>query len=77
MVEPTEPQYEYLRIAQLINERITTMEPYAFLPGERKFAEELGTSLGTLRKALKLLAAEGRVRTLPAKGHYVIKDESS
>lgn len=41
------------------------------LPPERALAQRLGTSIGTLRKALGLLAAEGRIERIQGSGNYV------
>ncbi len=41
------------------------------LPPERAMAQQLGTSIGTLRKALGLLASEGRLQRVQGSGNYV------
>ncbi|MEM7378672.1 MAG: GntR family transcriptional regulator [Pseudomonadota bacterium] len=41
------------------------------LPPERQFARQLGTSIGTLRKALGILASEGRIERVQGSGNYV------
>ncbi|MEM6987290.1 MAG: GntR family transcriptional regulator [Pseudomonadota bacterium] len=41
------------------------------LPPERELARSLGTSVGTLRKALGVLAAEGRIERVQGSGNYV------
>ncbi len=41
------------------------------LPPERALCEEIGVSLGTVKKALKGLIAEGRVLCVPRKGNFI------
>lgn len=41
------------------------------LPPERELCEEIGLSLGTVKKALKGLVSEGRVLCVPRKGNFI------
>lgn len=45
-----------------------------FLPTEHRLCEKHGVSRGTVRSALKTLAADGLVRICPGKGAYVLGD---
>jgi GntR family transcriptional regulator len=67
------PGYEYMRVADDIERRITEGEypPGSMLPGERAMAEEQGVAIGTVRRAVAVLRERGLVVTLPAKGTFV------
>jgi GntR family transcriptional regulator len=67
------PGYEYMRVADDIERRITSGEyaPGSMLPGERAMAEEQGVAIGTIRRAVRELRDRGLVATLPAKGTFV------
>lgn len=42
------------------------------IPGERQLSEEYGIALGTARRAVQELRDRGLVRTLPARGTFVV-----
>ncbi|MFC8824940.1 GntR family transcriptional regulator [Streptomyces sp. NPDC057137] len=68
------PQYEYVKLADLIAADITSgkLPAGAALPGERAMTEIYGVSIGTVRRAVQELRDRGLVATLPAKGTYVL-----
>jgi GntR family transcriptional regulator len=63
----------YLQVRDLLLERVTggIWKPGSLLPSELHLAEELGISLGTVRKALDTLEAERVVRRRQGKGTFV------
>ena len=68
------PKSKYLKIYQVIKQRIETFE-YDFqqlLPSENKFAEEFSCSRNTVRRALSTLASDGYVQSIHGKGVRVI-----
>jgi len=68
------PQYEYVRVADDIQERIRRGElPLgARLPGEVDLGREYGVASHTARRAVRVLRERGLVATLPSKGTYVV-----
>ena len=74
-----EPNYLYSRMADHLADRIRAQDlvPGARLPGERDLAAEYGVAIGTARRAIEELRQRGLVRTLPAKGTFVIASSSS
>ncbi|MEU0797189.1 winged helix-turn-helix domain-containing protein [Amycolatopsis sp. NPDC005961] len=68
-------QYVYVAVADHIAARIEAghLPAGARLPGERELAEEYRVALGTARRALVELRERGLVRTLAAKGTFVLK----
>ncbi len=61
----------YLQLAAILRARIDAGEITARLPGEKHLQQEFGLALATVRKAVKVLRDEGRVRTVPGWGSYV------
>jgi DNA-binding GntR family transcriptional regulator len=67
------PGYLYVKLADYLAERILdgTLPGGAVLPNERALAAELQVSLGTVRRATRLLRERGLVITVPSLGTYV------
>ena len=66
----------YRQLAAILRQRIEAGEITSRLPGEKALQEEFGLALATVRKAVKVLRDEGRVRTVPGWGSYVQEPES-
>jgi GntR family transcriptional regulator len=62
----------YVRIADTLRYRLANSwnEPNARLPGESKLARQFGVSRETVREALGLLRAEGRIYSVSGKGTF-------
>lgn len=73
------PGYLYVKVADHIAARIAAGElvPNTPLPSERCLAQEYGVSLGTVRHATRLLRYRGLVKTIRAKGTYIVDDSST
>ena len=67
------PGYLYVKLADYLADRIMdgTLPAGAVLPNERALAAELEVSLGTVRRATRLLRDRGLVVTVPSLGTYV------
>ena len=68
----------YLQIRDIFSERIATAqwrsrEP---IPNEYELSVELGVSIGTIRKAMDILVAEGQVARKQGRGTFVADQES-
>lgn len=65
--------YAWKQVAAEIKRRIETgqYQPGMPIPAERRLADELGVSVGTIRKAVGVLREEGLLVTLPQKGTFV------
>jgi DNA-binding GntR family transcriptional regulator len=78
--EPEEfvPQYRYVEVADAIAADIASgrIPVGARLAGERELAEEHGVAIGTARRAVQELRDRGLVRTLAARGTYVVRQEA-
>ena len=67
------PGYLYVKLADYLADRISdgTLPRGAVLPNERSLATELEVSLGTVRRATRLLRERGLVTTVPSLGTFV------
>jgi GntR family transcriptional regulator len=68
-----EPGYLYMKLADHLAARIAdgSLRPGAMLPNERSLASKCEVSVGTVRRATRLLRNRGLVITLPGRGTYV------
>ena len=65
----------YLQLAAVLRERIESGEipPDEALPSITYLVQETGLAVGTVRKAIQVLADEGLVVTVPGRGSYATK----
>lgn len=70
------PGYLYVKLADYLTDRMGdgTLACGAVLPNERALAAEFQVSLGTVRRATRLLRERGLVTTVPGLGTYVRAD---
>jgi DNA-binding GntR family transcriptional regulator len=63
----------YLQVRDALVGRVVngTWTPTSIIPSEQDLARELGVSVGTVRKALDLMEAEGLVMRRPGRGTFV------
>lgn len=73
------PAYLYAKLADYLAACFDdgSIPPGAMLPNERRLAIECGVSLGTVRRATRLLRDRGLVVTLPGRGSYVAATDPS
>jgi DNA-binding transcriptional regulator YhcF (GntR family) len=66
--------YAWQQVAAEIKRRIESGQyrPGMPIPSERRMAEEMGVAISTIRRAVGALRDEDVLRTLPAKGTYVV-----
>ena len=66
------PEPSYLQLAAILRGRIESGEigPDEALPSITFLVQETGLAVGTVRKAIKVLADEGLVVTVPGRGSY-------
>lgn len=63
----------YLQLAAHLRERIIFGQIKARLPSISELSAETGLSVGTIRRAIKVLARENRVRAVPGRGTFVTR----
>jgi DNA-binding transcriptional regulator YhcF (GntR family) len=61
----------YLQLAAHLRERIIFGQIKARLPSLTELSAETGLAVGTIRRAIKVLARENRVRAVPGRGTFV------
>ena len=74
LVPPAEPGLSrYASLAQALRARVIAGEwsPGSALPAESQLATEHGVALGTMRRALELLAEQGFIERIHGKGTFV------
>ncbi len=74
-IDPTAPEPVYEQLADALRQRIASGEypPRTAIPSITRLCQETGLAVGTVRKAVAVLAAEGLVVTVPGKGSFVVK----
>jgi GntR family transcriptional regulator len=63
----------YLQLAAHLRERIIFGQIKARLPSISELSAETGLSVGTIRRAIKVLVRENRVRAVPGRGTFVTR----
>ena len=74
-VDHDDPEPVYLQIAEIIRGRIQSGQyaPGTPVPSIERIRQETGVAVMTIRKAMRVLAADGLVVIVPGKGTFVTK----
>lgn len=72
-IDPALPEHPYLHLADRLRTRIRSGEIVAQLPSLTTLASETGLAVGTVRRAIDVLARERLVRTVRGRGTFVIR----
>lgn len=70
-IDPRSPEHPYVQLADSLRERIKSGEIDSLLPSIMELTEETELSVGTVRRAVRLLIDEGLVYTVPGRGTFV------
>jgi len=67
----------YRQLADVLRQRIVSgkIPPLSPLPSGKTLVETYGVARGTVEKAIRVLQAEGLVRTVPGRGIFVVPAE--
>lgn len=73
IIDPAAPEPAFMQLAAIIRARIAdgTYPPRSRIPSITEIVAETGLAIGTIRKAIKVLADEGLVATVPGHGTFV------
>ncbi len=71
VIDPGAVEHTYLQLARQLREGIAAGEIGPRMPSIMELTEETGLAVNTVRRAIKLLAAEGLVVTYPGRGTFV------
>lgn len=74
VIDPDSPEHPYEQLARHLRDRIRAGDITGRLPSLMRLVEETGLSLNTAQKAVKVLADEGVVFTMPGRGVFVRKN---
>ena len=71
-IDPHGDQPSYVQLADALRDLITTgaIGPREPLPSITRMQQETGLSVGTIRRAVRVLADEGTVYVVPGRGTY-------
>jgi GntR family transcriptional regulator len=72
-IDPASPEHPYLQLAGRLRALIRSGATVAQLPSLTTLTSETGLAVGTVRRAIDILAQEGLVRTVPGRGTFVIR----
>lgn len=74
MIDPTAEIPPYRQLAEIILSRISdgTYPKGSRLPSESDYMEEFELGRNTVRRAMALLRDQGKVKTVPTRGTYVL-----
>lgn len=70
-IDPRSPEHPYVQLARLIRERIASGDIDSVLPSIMELTEQTGLSVGTVRRAMKILIEENLIYTVPGRGTFV------
>lgn len=71
-IDPLAPEPSYLQLAAILRGQIESgeIQPRQPVPSITYLVGETGLAVGTVRRAIKVLADEGLVMTVPGRGTY-------
>jgi DNA-binding GntR family transcriptional regulator len=72
-IDPASPEHPYLQLAARLRERIRSGDITAKLPSLNELTSQTGLAVGTVRRAIDVLADEQLVRKVPGRGTFVIR----
>jgi DNA-binding GntR family transcriptional regulator len=72
-IDPASPEHPYLQLAARLRERIRSGDITAQLPSLNQLTRQTGLAVGTVRRAIDILAREQLVRKVPGRGTFVIR----
>ncbi|WP_166356155.1 GntR family transcriptional regulator [Phytoactinopolyspora limicola] len=70
-VDPHSPVPKHAQVRARILDAIDDLEPHSSVPSERVLSTQYGVARMTVRQALELLVAEGRLYRVPGRGTFV------
>jgi DNA-binding GntR family transcriptional regulator len=73
VIDPSSPEHPYRQLASWLRARIRSGEISAQLPSLSTLTAQTGLAVGTVRRAIDLLARDGLVRKVPGRGTFVIR----
>jgi DNA-binding GntR family transcriptional regulator len=75
-IDPASPEHPYVQLAGRLRERILSGDITSQLPSLNQLTSQTGLAVGTVRRAIDVLANEQLVRKVPGRGTFVIRPGS-
>ncbi len=72
LIDGTSSEHPYLQLAARLRDRIQAGEIVSRLPSLTELTGQTGLAVGTVRRAIDVLAQEHLVRTVPGRETFVI-----
>lgn len=72
-IDPASPVHPYLQLAAQLRDAIAAGDITTTLPSITALRAQTGLSVGAVRRAIAVLAAEGLVHTVPGRGTFVTR----
>ena len=76
-IDSASPEHAYLQLAALLRQRILSGEIASKLPSLTELTAETHLAVGTVRRAIDVLARECLVQRVPGRGTFVINSDST
>jgi GntR family transcriptional regulator len=72
VIDVASPEHPYLQLVDRLREQIQAGDIVSRLPSLTELTSQTGLAVGTVRRAIDILAREQLVRTVPGRGTFVI-----
>ena len=76
-IDSASPEHAYVQLAALLRRRIRSGEITSKLPSLTELTGETHLAVGTVRRAIDVLARERLVQRVPGRGTFVINSAST
>ena len=75
-IDSASPEHAYVQLAALLRQRILSGEIASKVPSLTELTDETHLAVGTVRRAIDVLARERLVERVPGRGTFVINSDS-
>jgi len=76
-IDSASPDHAYVQLAELLRQRILSGDIAPRLPSLTDLTGETHLAVGTVRRAIEVLACERLVQRVPGRGTFVINSDST
>ena len=76
-IDSASPEHAYLQLAALLRQRILSAEITSKLPSLTELTAQTHLAVGTVRRAIDVLAREDLVQRVPGRGTFVTSSAST
>ena len=76
-IDSASPEHAYVQLAAFLRQRILSGEIASKVPSLTELTDETHLAVGTVRRAIDVLARERLVQRVPGRGTFVINSDST